>query len=990
MPRGGGGGRGGANGSRRGGGKRAGAGRARNSRSQHGRDAAGSRHAGDATRRTTDGRDPRRADGRDARAHASNFDAIERTAARSARQRDVRRLLEGIGTPAPSEFKPDPFQLEALAAVEREDVLVTAPTGSGKTWIAREEIRRLLAAGKRAWYTSPLKALTNSKYHEFSEAFGAESVGILTGDRKENSDAPLVIGTTEVYRNQLFDAMREGRQLRADLVIFDEAHYLADEERGHVWEEAIILTPPRVRLLLLSATVGNASEFAAWIEEVRDVRCAVVARPGARPVPLRAAFLYPEGQLAPLLDEAGKFNHEIANFLQHANARTSHPHTRWGERRDARTGRMSLPEMPPASLLAALGAYALLPAIIFLPTRKRCDEAAAEAAFGRRDGGDDARRDARRAFLREFVEAHPEVRKHRHLEAVARGGVASHHAGHLPAWKLAVEKLMAAGLLDAIFATATVAAGVDFPARTVVVTNVDARTGRGWRNLTASELQQMTGRAGRRGRDRVGFVVAAPGMHQEPQKLATLLQSPSDPLESQFRATYTTLLNLLDAYGDFAHVREIAARSFAHRETLDRIVRLEREREEAERSIAVKLKEAGCDLPPAAARGLERLASARDRLLTGVPHTRFEVFLGWLDEVVVPGRVVGVGRNSRRLVFVTERRDGGFVGVREDGRRANVTLDRIGRVYEEVYPRTENARDAAFADVRAGRATLIPEPRLRDARAQSDEAVSLINDLMDELTGATRARDANETSAGKTVASETRASDKRGVALTDAERSRCADALWSVVQDAATVEQMARRVEVLRGEVWQPFERRARVLAHFGYLDFARERVTERGRWLADLRLDRPLLVGEAIERKLFDKLDAPRMAGIVAALAADTDRDFGQLGLDDALVRALAQFERIAFDVASVEWEQELEPAEEFNFSAAAAAARWARGVEWATLVRETRAEEGDLFRLLSRAGESLLQIGNLRASHAAAARVAAQAAAAILREPVRTDETL
>ncbi len=480
-------------------------------------------------------------------------------------------------------------------------------------------------------------------------------------------------------------------------------------------------------------------------------------------------------------------------------------------------------------------------------------------------------------------------------------------------------------------------------------------------------------------------------MHQEPQKLAGLLQSPPDPLESQFRATYTTLLNLLDAYGDFAHVREIASRSFAHRETLDRVVRLERERDDAERRITERLREAGCDLPPEAARGLERLASARDRLLTGVPHTRFEVFLAWLDEVVVPGRVVGVGRNSRRLVFVTERRDGSFAGVREDGRRASVSLDRVGRVYEEVYPRTENARDAAFADVHAGRATLMQEPRLRDARAQSDEAVALINDLIDELAGARRKRGARSNDDKRGEDSGARGGgERRGVVMSDDQRSRCADALWSVVQDAATVEQMNRRIEVLRGEVWEPFERRARVLSRFGYLDYARERVTERGRWLADLRLDRPLLVGEAIERKLFDRLDAPRVAAIVASLAADPDRDFGQLEIDDALVRALSEFERIAFDVASAEWEQELEPAEEFNFSAAAAAARWARGADWATLVRETRAEEGDLFRLLSRTGESLLQIGNLRASHAQAARVAAEAAQAVLREPVRTDEVL
>jgi len=617
-----------------------------------------------------------------------------------------------------------------------------------------------------------------------------------------------------------------------------------------------------------------------------------------------------------------------------------------------------MPEMPPAILLAALGSYNLLPAIVFLPTRRRCDQAATEAALTRRESNDQ-RREARRDFMRSFVADYPEVRSHRHWDTIVRGGVASHHAGHIPAWKLVIEKLMSAGLLDAIFATATVAAGVDFPARTVVLTGADARTGSGWRQLTASELQQMTGRAGRRGRDKVGFVVAAPGLHQDPQRIAELLKAPPDPLVSQFRATYTTLLNLLDAYGSFAEVREIAERSFAHREAARQIAQLEESRRVAELVIEATLKEAECDLPVSTVLGLERLVSVRTRLHEAKPQTRAEVLHQWLDRTVKPGRMVGIGRSGKRLVMITEKREGNVKGIREDGRSASFALERIGRVYAPVYRLNEESIEAAFEDIgRRGKDLVIPEPRLRDAHEDETEALKVIEELIDKLLPPQ---------------------------LSGADKVRCTQLLWSLRQTAEDYERATRRIERLREEVWEPFEQRAKVLAVFGYLDFATEKVTERGRWLADLHIDRPLLVGEALESGLFNSLEPKQLAGIMAALTADEDRDYGELELADEIVSSLSRFEDIGFKVSAEEWKHGIEPAPELNFSAAGAAVHWAGGAEWTTIVRETRAEEGDLFRMLSRTGEALLQLAGLRRSHPQAAQMAASVAEVVLREPIR-----
>jgi superfamily II RNA helicase len=306
--------------------------------------------------------------------------------------------------------------------------------------------------------------------------------------------------------------------------------------------------------------------------------------------------------------------------------------------------------------------------------------------------------------------------------------------------------------------------------------------------------------------------------------------------------------------------------------------------------------------------------------------------------------------------MVTEKRDGSVRGFREDGSSASFPQERIGRVYAPVYRLKEEEIERAFKDIRErGRELTLPEPRLRDADAEETDALKVIDDSIDNLLPQ------------------------------NTDKTRCTEVVWQLHTTAEDFERATRRIEALREEVWLPFEQRAKVLAIFGYLDYEAEKVTERGRWLADLHIDRPLLVGEALENGLFNSLEPKQFAGIMAALTADEDRDYGELELDDDVVTSLTRFEDIGFKVSAEEWNHGLEPAPELNFSAAGAAVRWASGTEWSQIVRETRAEEGDLFRMFSRTGEALLQVAGLRRSHPAAANMAAAVAEMVLRDPIR-----
>jgi ATP-dependent RNA helicase HelY len=444
----------------------------------------------------------------------------------------LKKIFAEIGTPEAAEFVPDPFQLEALEAVEAADCMVTAPTGAGKTWIALQAIQRIFQSGGRAWYASPLKALSNAKLLEFSAHFGAENVGILTGDRKENPDAPIIVGTTEILRNQLYDAMHYGRELATDFVVLDEAHYLGDSERGVVWEETMIYLPKRIPLLLLSATVGNAGEIAAWLSTTRARPCRVVHKT-RRPVPLYPLLLHPSGTLLPLLTRGGakgktRLSKKVHELLESHRPPSVGPPGR----------------LPPFGiLLQILRKYNLLPAIFFLKSRADCDNALELCRENSIQDPYQAEIISRR--MEALTRTVPHIQRHRQRWQAEHLAVGSHHSGQLPAWKQVLEALMSEGLLDAIFATSTVAAGVDFPARTVAFLNSDRFNGREFMPLDATELAQMTGRAGRRGKDRIGFALVIPGKYMDVRQVAKLFQMPPGPVHSQIRINFSMALNLL-------------------------------------------------------------------------------------------------------------------------------------------------------------------------------------------------------------------------------------------------------------------------------------------------------------------------------------------------------------------------------------------------------------------------------------------------------------
>lgn len=467
-------------------------------------------------------------------------------------------------------FELDDFQKEACDLISNgKSVVVCAPTGAGKTVIAQHAIHKALEEGKRIFYTTPLKALSNQKYYDFGEKYGTDKVGLLTGDTSINRNAQIVVMTTEVFRNMLygtnFGAVADNMK-DVKYVVLDEVHYMNDEQRGTVWEESIIYCPTNVQIIALSATVANADELTDWINTVHSKT--ELVNTDFRPVPLR--FYYFDSsqpdKLLPLLTPSGQLNKKIKPEKKVFGRKLQN------KKSYAR------------NVVRNLQANDMLPAIYFTFSRKKCDEQMEKcASLDLVSKGEQAQI---RQFVDEYIAENPHLYNNKHLEYLYQG-VASHHAGLLPAWKNLVEKLFQKGLIKVVFATETLAAGINMPARSTVISSTSKRTDSGHRMLTASEFLQMSGRAGRRGMDEVGYVTIVGTQFQTPEEVAELVLSDANPLESRFSPSYSMVLNLLQRFS-LDEAKELILKSFGYFSSGSRLQPLLRAYEMNEREIAAR------------------------------------------------------------------------------------------------------------------------------------------------------------------------------------------------------------------------------------------------------------------------------------------------------------------------------------------------------------------------------------------------------------------
>ncbi|MFJ2598044.1 DEAD/DEAH box helicase [Streptomyces erythrochromogenes] len=877
------------------------------------------------------------------------------------------------------DFDLDPYQVEACKALEAgKGVLVAAPTGSGKTIVGEFAVHLALAQGRKCFYTTPIKALSNQKYADLVKRYGADKVGLLTGDNSVNSEAPVVVMTTEVLRNMLYAGSQSLRGL--GYVVMDEVHYLSDRFRGAVWEEVIIHLPESVTLVSLSATVSNAEEFGDWLDTVRGDTEVIVSE--ERPVPLwqhvmagrRIYDLFEEES-----DHGGRgsarreVNPDLLRMAREENSRTYNPKDRRRgkmvreadrERERRSRGRIWTPSRP--EVIARLDNDGLLPAINFIFSRAGCEAAVQQCLYAGLRLNDESAR----LKVREIVEARtaaiPTEDLHvlgyyEWLEGLERG-IAAHHAGMLPTFKEVVEELFVRGLVKAVFATETLALGINMPARTVILEKLVKWNGEQHADITPGEYTQLTGRAGRRGIDVEGHAVVLWQRGMDPAGLAGLAGTRTYPLRSSFKPSYNMAVNLVSQFGRHRS-RELLETSFAQFQADRSVVGISRQVQRNEEGLEGYREGMTCHLgnfeeyaqlrrdlkdretelaKQGAAQRRVQAASSLEKLKPGdiihVPTGKFAGLALVLDPGVPAGRVHGhrgyeYAEGPRPLVLTAERQVKRLAAI--DFPVPVEALDRM-RIPKTFNARSPQSRRDLASQLRSKAGHITPERRSRGRAAAADDRE--IARLRTELR-----------------AHPCHGCDERE------DHARWAERYHRLQRDTQALE---RRIEGRTNTIARTFDRIHALLTELDYL--REDEVTVHGKRLARLYGELDLLASECLRARIWEGLSPAELAACVSALvfeARQSDDAVAPKVPGGAAKAALGEMVRIWGRLDALEEEHRINQAEgvgqrEPDLGFAWAAYQWASDKSLDEVLREAEMPAGDFVRWCKQVIDVLGQI--------------------------------
>jgi len=864
----------------------------------------------------------------------------------------------------PSELFPfalDDFQLAAIDALNaNKSVVVCAPTGSGKTLIGEFAIYRALKNGLRVFYTTPLKALSNQKLRDFRDRFGQDNVGLLTGDSSINRDAPIVVMTTEIFRNMLYGTPigEVGTSLEGvQTVVLDECHYMNDSQRGTVWEESIIYCPSEIQLVALSATVANSGQLTDWIDHVHGRTELIYS--DFRPVPLQFYFCSTKG-LFPLLDDNLKRVNPRLRSGTSGKSKIPSKFLAKGHKKESESAKSSskalIPNLP--AVVSQLKNRDMLPAIYFIFSRRGCDQAIAE--LGTINLVTEPEALSLRTQVDNFLAINPEVGRTNYIQALYRG-VAAHHAGILPAWKGLVEELFQQGLVKVVFATETLAAGINMPARTTVISTISKRTDVGHRRLKASEFLQMAGRAGRRGMDLLGHVVTIQTRYEGAEESAELATQGADPLVSQFTPSYGMVLNLLLTHS-LDKAKDLVERSFG--QYLSDLV-LEPQTKNLD-TITAEIQKLHQDLAEIDVKQLEAFEKLRDRL------REEKRILKYLSEQAEERRLQELGAylpfalTGTLLLFRSSKGTvvSGVLSEKVAGSGQFPWLVCLGcdRNWHVIsHKDVLNLGDGLWLNQE-----LPYPPELELKRGQilkADLEKGAIAAQIPTLTTSTPAPE---------VLAQIQQVQEIEVQLTAHPVANWEDK-GAIVKKSRKLDQLQKELEFKRLTLnqrrlqrWEEFMGLVEILRDFNCLEWAGDpdhpqlQPTDLGESISAIRGDNELWLGLAITSGELDRLAPHHLATVCAALVTENSRpdSWVNFGLSPAVEEALDSLRHTRHDLFKLQKRNEVLIPIWLEYELSPLIEQWALGMEWLELCRHASLDEGDIVRIIRRTLDFLCQI--------------------------------